>query len=222
MRNYRKPNFAREVTVLIISVPILLFLWKYNPSNGLVIFLGLVGAVIAGMLAVQSSMTLLCFHKLERRYHTRKRRRYVPDVITDEILDVLDHLDLKHYNSRGFRTERFTLAVDNLKLDIVKYRRLYLCVFSSEEFGSYNIDTSTETRIRKEQRFVIPRHLQNGIIQVEELERSVIGGVYKRDVDPSALLDLLKHLAHGRRNAREADQSELFRLNSHLRYVAQA
>jgi hypothetical protein len=217
---YQRPNLARDVIILCFSLGAALFLFHVMPEQGVFAALGAVAFTGYTMVALYCVISIIRFKELRRRYRLQCVREAELSILKDELLELLDTLELDESKQESVR---YKLGPDRLQLSITKSKYDYFCRLSTDEFASYDMDTSAETRIKKVWTYSIPRQ-QKTTAWLEFEKSEVVRGprlVQPPQIPkPPTLRDFIQHLfARKESNEQEATASDLHQLYQHIRYA---
>lgn len=124
------------------------------------------GIVAWGALAIYFFVAIIHYTESLRRYTQYKIHRADSDIVTDELLQLLNSIELGE-TRRDTNKIYYEFGRDNTRLSIFKDRYFYVCKLLTDEFGSYDIDTSSETRIEQSWIYYIPRRTKYGVATLE-------------------------------------------------------
>lgn len=221
MYYYQKPNLIRDIALLGLSVGATLSLIVLKPDQGVISALSIVAILGYAVAAIYLFVTIVRYKELRSRYLQQRMRRAEPDILTDELLQLLDTLEL---DVSGRHTVRYNLGGDRKRLFVTKHKSWYLCRLSTEEFGSYDVDTSSETRIEKAWTYSIPRHEYGvALLQYETSEIVSRPPAKRSDAKRSIARQLMQHLFEPEEFKKvEAAAIDLHHLYQHIRHATTA
>lgn len=215
MQNYRKPSLLKEAAILCFTLVSFLVLLHVKPEQGTLSAMTSVLLFVHAVVAMHSLVSIIQIKKLRAHYIQQKMRRAEPEIITDELLQLLDTLDLDE------DLVQYGIGYQGKHLAIAKYHQYYLCRLTTEEFGSYDIATSSEIRIKESWTYTIPRKSKSDVARLvhERLETTSKPAVSQDDTWHTALEFL--HYLFNREDGKEAEATpaDLHQLYQHVRYT---
>lgn len=220
MHYYQRPNLIRDIALLCLSVGATLSLIVLKPDQGVISALSIVAILGYAVTAIYLFVTIVRHKELHSRYIQQRMRRAEPDILTDELLQLLDTLDIE---ASGRHVVRYNLGGDRKRLFINKSKIWYVCRLSTEEFGSYNLDTSSETRIENVWTYMIPRQHHSVTLLRHETSEIVSRPAKRPDNERSIAKQLMQHFFEPEEPAKvEATATNLHHLYQHIRHATMA
>ena len=159
--------------------------------------------VLCASMVMHAVMKIASICVIRKHWHRRPQQT----AITEYIVRQLDNVSLPELAKRY---SVFTPEHGGGKLRIHKHRTEYECIVTCDEFTSYDVMQSCETRTQKRWTYKIPRRYNHGVVHLS-YETKVLGDTSSKP-DNGSFLEAYRSTYRTVRSMREATSHELWGL----------